>query len=195
MDINVTGRKINVGEALTQHIEDRLTSIADKYFNRSIDSDVTLNKEGHLYRVDVSMHPDSGIKLHSRGEASDPYAGFEEAAERVEKQLRRYKRRITNHKHSPGRDVVVELARDTIFQPESDETDDVEVADTPEQHLIIAETRTAIPTVSVSDAVMLMDLADTTCFMFRNVKGGGLEVVYKRTDGNIGWVSPGAEDA
>lgn len=192
MDINVSGRKINVGEALTTHIEGRLESIADKYFNRSIDADVTLNKEGHLYRVDVSLHPDSGIKLQSRGEADDPYAGFEEAADRVEKQLRRYKRRITNHKHSPGRDVAGELAGYAVIQPEDGE----ELTEQPpEDHLIIAESRTTIPTVSVSDAVMLMDLADARCFMFRNVKGEGLEVVYKRDDGNIGWISPGADDA
>ena len=195
MDINVTGRKINVGEALTTHIEDRLNSIADKYFNRSIDASVILGKEGHTYRVDVSLHPNQGIKLQSRGEAEDPYASFEDASERIEKQLRRYKRRIKNHHHAPDREVVMELARDSILLPESDDTAESAETALTEQPLIIAETNTSIPRVSVSDAVMMMDLADVPAFMFRNSKNEGLEVVYKRDDGNIGWISPKANAA
>ncbi len=195
MDINVTGRKINVGEALTTHIEDRLNSIADKYFNRSINADVTLNKEGHSYRVDVTLHPNQGIKLQSRGEAKDPYASFEDASERVEKQLRRYKRRIKNHHHVPDRDVVLELARNSVLMPESDEDTNEAAAELSDQPLIIAETKMTIPRVTVSDAVMMMDLADVPVFMFRNSKHDGLEVVYKREDGNIGWLSPNAENA
>lgn len=193
MDINVTGRKMNVGEALTAHVEDRLALVSDKYFNRSIDASTTFAKEGHSYRTDISLHPNQGINLHSRAEAEDPYAAFELAAEKVEKQLRRYKRRLKNHHNSPGRDVAMEIARDVVIAPEPDNDTGEPVADGhDDQPIIIAESNREIPTVSVGDAVMLMDLADANAFVFRNVKTDALEVVYKRTDGNIGWISPEA---
>ena len=191
MDINVTGRKMNVGEALTAHVEDRLALVSDKYFNRSIDASTTFAKEGHNYRTDISLHPNQGINLHSRAEADDPYAAFELAAEKVEKQLRRYKRRLKNHHNSPSREVVMEMARDVVIAPEPDnDTGDPGPASDDDQPIIIAESNREIPSVSVGDAVMLMDLADTNVFVFRNVKTGALEVVHKRTDGNVGWISP-----
>ena len=187
MDIQVSGRKLNIGEALTDHIKHRLEDLADKYFNRSLDAHVTLAKEGHLYRVDCNLHANSGINLQSRGEGDDPYGSFENAAEKIEKQLRRYKRRIKNH-HNVSKEGA-ELVSDAVLVPHDHE--DAETQDAPDQPLIIAETKKQIPTVSVGDAVMLMDLADANTFMFRNVKGGTLDVVYKRADGNIGWISPG----
>ncbi len=193
MDINVTGRKMNVGEALTAHVEDRLALVSDKYFNRSIDASTTFAKEGHSYRTDISLHPNQGINLHSRAEAEDPYAAFELAAEKVEKQLRRYKRRLKNHHNSPSREVAMEMARDVVIAPEPDNDTGEPAADSvDDQPIIIAESNREIPTVSVGDAVMLMDLADSNAFVFRNIKTNALEVVYKRTDGNIGWICPEA---
>jgi len=191
MDINVTGRKMNVGEALTAHVEDRLAIVSDKYFNRSIDASTTFAKEGHSYRTDISLHPNQGVNLHSRGEAEDPYAAFELAAEKVEKQLRRYKRRLKNHHNLPSRDIALEVARDIVIAPEPDnDTDDAAGTSDDDQPIIIAESNREIPKVSVGDAAMLMDLADTNAFVFRNIRGNGLEVVYRRADGNIGWISP-----
>lgn len=191
MDINVTGRKMNVGEALTAHVEDRLAIVSDKYFNRSIDASTTFAKEGHSYRTDISLHPNQGVNLHSRAEAADPYAAFEIAAEKVEKQLRRYKRRLKNHHNLPSRDIAMEMVRDIVIAPEPDnDTDDTAGTDDDDQPIIIAESNREVPKVSVGDAAMLMDLADTNAFVFRNVKGNGLEVVYRRADGNIGWISP-----
>lgn len=191
MDINVTGRKMNVGEALTAHVEDRLALVSDKYFNRSIDASTTFAKEGHSYRTDISLHPNQGVNLHSRAEAEDPYAAFELAAEKVEKQLRRYKRRLKNHHNLSSREVAMEVARDVVIAPEPDndagDTSDTGVDDQP---IIIAESNREIPKVSVGDAAMLMDLADANAFVFRNIKGNVLEVVYRRADGNIGWISP-----
>ena len=190
MDIKVTGRQMNVGEALTTHVQDRLSEVADKYFSRSIDANVTFHKEGPFVRVDVSMHPNQGINLQSRGEAEDPYAAFETAADKVEKQLRRYKRRLKNHHNLPGRDAAMELARASVIAPHAEVEEEVPAESHEDQPIIIAEASTEIPKVSVGDAVMLMDLADSAAFMFRNVKSDQLEVVYKRTDGNIGWISP-----
>lgn len=196
MEIKVSGRNINVGDALTTHVEERLDQIADKYFTRSIDAQTVFNKEGHLYRADVSLHPNQGISLQSRGEAAEPYAAFEEAAERVEKQLRRYKRRLKNH-HAANRVLEEAMAREAVVAPEPDHgevnganghaADDAGHDDPP---IIIAETKRGIPKVSVGDAVMLMDLGDVPTLMFRNAKSDQLEVVYRREDGNIGWISP-----
>lgn len=191
MEINVSGRKMNVGEALTEHASDRLDMMADKYFSRSIDSSATFSKEGHLYRVDVSLHANQGIQLQSRAENDDPYAAFDAAADKVEKQLRRYKRRLKNHHASPSRDVAVELVRDTILAPEDEETSSSVNGADEGQPIIIAETKKEIPCVSVGDAAMLMDLAESNAFVFRNIKSNDLEVVYKRQDGNIGWISAG----
>lgn len=189
MDINVTGRKMNVGEALTDHVQARLELVADKYFNRSIDASTTFAKEGHSYRTDISLHPNQGVNLHSRADAEDPYAAFELAAEKVEKQLRRYKRRLKNHNNAPGREAVAEIARDVVLapEPEDEQVDNSEE----DQPIIIAEGNREIPKVSVGDAAMLMDLADANAFMFRNSKSDAMEVVYRRADGNIGWISPG----
>ncbi|WP_417456286.1 ribosome hibernation-promoting factor, HPF/YfiA family [Kordiimonas sp.] len=191
MDINVTGRKMNVGAALTSHVEERLEAVAEKYFSRTIDASTTFVKEGHIYRVDISLHANQGISLQARGEADDPYVAFETATEKVEKQLRRYKRRLKNHHHAPQRDVALELARDTVIAPEPEE-DNEALNGADDQPIIIAESKKEIPLVSVGDAVMLMDLADANAFVFRNRKSETLEVVYRRQDGNIGWISPGA---
>ena len=191
MEINVTGRKMNVGDALTTHVEDRLESVAEKYFSRTIDATATFAKEGHIYKTHVSFHANQGINLQSRGEADDPYAAFEDAAEKVEKQLRRYKRRLKNHHKTPQRDLAMELAHDVTIAPNMDEEESEHVNGTgDDQPIIIAENRTEIPSVTVGDAVMLMDLADAGAFMFRNTKNDTLEVVYRRGDGNIGWISP-----
>ncbi|NVJ69626.1 MAG: ribosome-associated translation inhibitor RaiA [Alphaproteobacteria bacterium] len=191
MDINVTGRKMNVGAALTQHAEERLATISEKFFSRSIDANATFVKEGHLYRIDVSLHANQGINMQARAEADDPYAAFEMAADKIEKQLRRYKRRLKNHHHMPQREIAVEVASDLVFAPEKEDAEGMlngESAEAPP--LIIAESKKEIPQVSVGDAVMLMDLADASVFMFRNSKSDTLDVVYRRPDGNIGWISP-----
>ncbi|MCK0070076.1 MULTISPECIES: ribosome hibernation-promoting factor, HPF/YfiA family [Kordiimonas] len=190
MEINVTGRKMNVGESLTEHVESRLESIADKYFSRTIDATITFIKEGHLCRADISFHANQGINFQSRGEAEDPYVAFEEAAEKVEKQLRRYKRRLKNHHKQARHDAAMELAHDLVIAPETDEGDSAQASAETDQPIIIAENRREIPNVSVGDAAMLMDLADANAFMFRNTKSDTLEVVYRRGDGNIGWISP-----
>lgn len=186
---------MNVGEALTTHVEDRLTSIAEKYFSRSIEANTVFSKENHLHRVDIHFHANQGIQLQARSEAEDVYAAFDAAADKVEKQLRRYKRRLKNHHAAPAQDAAY-LASHTVIAPEADDTDDsTDTNGYDPAPVVIAETKREIPKVSVGDAVMLMDLGDCTTFMFRNSKSDQLEVVYRRTDGNIGWISPGQNGA
>jgi len=192
MDINISGRKMNLGAALTEHASARLEGIADKYFSRSIDASVTFAKEGHQVRVEVSLHPNQGINLHAHAEEADAYASFDSAADKVEKQLRRYKRRLKNHHANDQAERMPYM----VLAPEADEAEEaVHDIAAEDQPIIIAESHKQIPTVSVGDAVMLMDLENAGAFMFRNVKTGRLEVIYKRGDGNIGWIAPPAENA
>ncbi|GER06711.1 ribosomal subunit interface protein [Iodidimonas muriae] len=205
MQINVSGRRINVGDALKAHINERFEGIVEKYFSRSIEAHVTVSKKGPFFHVDCSLHVRQGIHMQSHGEADEAHAAFELAADKLEKQLRRHKRRLKD-RHITGRAVQEEeaalMAQAYVLQPE--ETDSLaeeagddsgqangksaEFAD--DQPVIVAETRMEIPHVSVGDAVMLMDLSEQPALMFRNSRNGQFNVVYRRSDGNIGWVDP-----
>ena len=194
MQISVSGRHLDIGDAFKVHVEDRLNAIAHKYFDRAIEAQVTLAKEAHNYRVDCTMHANQGTILQARADGSDIYGTFDGAADKVEKQLRRYKRRIKNH-HALSRREGVEtlIAQAYVIAPEAEPEGDTPETDAHEEvadPVIIAETQTEIPRVSVGDAVMLMDLSDTSAFLFRNSKNDHLNMVYKRQDGNIGWVDP-----
>ncbi|MFZ5610007.1 MAG: ribosome hibernation-promoting factor, HPF/YfiA family [Pseudomonadota bacterium] len=188
MDIRISGRNVDLGDAFRDHVAARLEAGASKYFSRSLAANVTLSKEHHMFQVDCTLHANQGVSLKSRGEAGDAYAAFDDAAEKIEKQLRRYKRRLKNHHHAERKALSLESAANYVLaavgEGEEEETDK------DDQPIIIAETRTDIPVVSVGDAVMLMNLADAPAFMFRNSRSNALNVVYRRPDGNIGWIDP-----
>ena len=186
MEIQITGRKMDVGASLKDHIEGRLHEGTSKYFSRSIDAQVNVSKNGHGFRVDCSLHANKGLKLQSHAEAAEVYEAFDSAAEKIEKQLRRYKRRIKNH-HNSQNAINKQAAQAYVLEPHNDE-DHSDEAVLEDQPVIIAEHSTDIPTVSVSDAVMLMDLQHLSAMMFKNVKTDTMSVVYKREDGNIGWI-------
>ncbi|MEM9880806.1 MAG: ribosome-associated translation inhibitor RaiA [Pseudomonadota bacterium] len=188
--MQVTGRQVDVGEALQEHVRDRLESGASKYFSRTLDAGVTVHRSGHQFMVECHVHANQGVNLESSGKADNAYAAFDEAAEKIEKQLRRYKRRLKNHHaRAAERQKDFEKAAAYVMPADAAAAPDDD-ADPAEQPIIIAETKTNIPEVSVGDAVMLMDLAHAPAFMFRNVKNNALNVVYRRPDGNIGWINP-----
>lgn len=194
MDIQITGRQVDVGESLQDHVRDRLEADTSKYFNRAINAGVTVERDGHLFVVECHVHANQGVNLESTGRAENAYAAFDDAADKIEKQLRRYKRRLKNH-HSRAaeRQKEFEKAAAYILSADGAASPDGDGPEPDDQPIIIAETKTNIPEVSVGDAVMLMDLAHAPAFMFRNVKNNALNVVYRRPDGNIGWINP-AED-
>jgi len=187
MDIQVHGKQIDIGDALREQVVDRLDDGVSKYFDSAIDANITVSREAHLFRVDCSVHVGHGIRLQSHGEGVDPYAAFDIALERIEKRLRRYKRRLTDH-HQRQRDVLESQQAMSYVLAGGDDEAEEELAD--HQPIIVAETTTDVPTVTVGDAVMRMDLAEAPIFMFRNSAHGGLNVVYRRNDGNIGWIDP-----
>ncbi len=188
MDISVRGKNLDVGEALRGHAEGHLNSAVGKYFERAIDASVMFTRQGRQLRADISVHPGPrGMVVQGRSESDDPYAAFDGALERISKQLRRYKRRLTNHHKGHGEEILPALQY--VIQPDhEDEEVDVDAAP-----MIVAEMPDEIATLSVSEAVMRMDLADLPVTMFRDRASGRLNVVYHRADGNIGWIDPSGE--
>jgi len=189
MDIRVSGHQVETGAALQEHASDRLNGIVDKYFNRALSSQVTLGKGPHdSFTVDIVTHVMQGLILKGHGEAQDAHLALDKAAEKIDKQLRRYKRRLKDRHEQAEYALKEEEAAYTVFAvAPDDEEEEIIVADSPP---IIAETRTDIPEASVSDAVMLLDLRDTPALFFKNAGTGRHNMVYRRSDGTIGWVEP-----
>lgn len=191
MQLSVKGKQLDVGDALRTHIGDSLSHILEKYFGDAIDVGVTLTRDGHLYRAQVTAHVGRGIQLRAQGEADEPYPAFDSAAEHLAKRLRRHKRRLRDHHNDAAAEAEVVLAQQYVLAGADDETpptgDDAPA--------VIAEMTTAIPRLTVSQAVMRMDLADLPALLFRNSSHSGLNMVYRRPDGNIGWVDPRGNSA
>ena len=188
MDVRVAGHQVDTRESLREHAERRVAEITEKYFSRAVGANVTFGRgPNNDYTCDIVAPVVNGVVLKSSYHGREPEIAFNGAADRIEKQLRRYTNRLKEHKGSEGAQPVVENAGYTIFSGAEDGAGS-EAADSP---AIIAETRVDIPDSSVSDAVMLMDLRNTTALMFRNSGTGELNMVYRREDGNIGWVEPG----
>jgi ribosomal subunit interface protein len=199
MDIRISGHQVDTGAAFSEHVNDRLGAMVAKYFPRALSAHVTLGPApyGH-FACDIVMHVMADLILKGSARAGDANLAFDAAAERIDKQLRRYMRRLKD-RHSPaaGR-VTPPLAElppldNAEYKVFAAAPDDVEPeGDAP---LIIAETRVDIPTTSVSDAVMMLDLRNTTALLFVNSATGAHNMVYRREDGAIGWVEPRAEAA
>jgi ribosomal subunit interface protein len=186
MDIRVSGHQIDTGSALQEHASERLNGISEKYFSRAISSQVTFGKApNNAFGCDIVVHVNQGLVLKSRGQAQDAHQAFDQAADKVEKQLRRYKRRLKDRHEQSQHAVAEEEAAYTVFAAEEPEAE--VVTDAPP---VIAETRIDIPEVSVSDAVMLLDLRHTNALFFKNAGTGRHNMVYRRDDGSIGWVEP-----
>lgn len=188
MRIQVSGKHIDIGEALRGHVEERLEEAVAKYFDRPVDSVVVFSREGHEFVADTSVHLSTGMSGQAKGRASEIYAAFEAAVDRLEKQLRRYKRRLKDHHRSREFPIEAMGAPSYILAGGVEGDGDAE----PEtlQPVIIAEMETPVPSLSVGEAVMQMELASASILVFRNESHGGVNVVYTRDDGNIGWIDP-----
>ena len=195
MEIRVSGHQVDTGDALRVHVEDRMQGLADKYFSRSISAQVTFGKGPHDngFSCDIIAHVMQGVILKGSAQAMEAHPSFDQAADRIETQLRRYMRRLKDRNGANGANGVngaVQLdgvegdAGYTVFRTGDDEA---EAADNP---VIIAETRVDVPEASVSDAVMMLDLRNTAALLFRNSGTGAYNMVYRRNDGTIGWVEP-----
>jgi len=186
MEIRVSGHQLDTGEALQEHATDRLDSIVEKYFSRALSSHVTFGKAPtSAYACDIVVHVMHGLIMKAHAEAHDAHHAFDAAVDKIDKQLRRYKRRLKDRHEQSAHAIKEEEAAYTVFAAEEPEAE-VES----EAPLVIAETRVDIPVTTVSDAVMLLDLRHTNALFFKNAGTGRHNMVYRRDDGSIGWVEP-----
>lgn len=191
MDIQVSGKNMDLGDALQTHVSDKLEDSVHKYFDRGAEATVTFSKERHLIGCDLTAHLASGVFLAAHGEGGDAYSAFEESLEKLEKRVRRYKRRLKKH-HTNGKEPLpAESASYYMLQPLGEEEDgDHDEADP--NPVVVAETQTTLREMTVGAAVMQLDLAEQPAVVFKNAAHGRINVVYRRRDGHIGWVDPGA---
>ena len=187
MRYQISGKSIDIGEALQTHVKAELGEVVEKYAQRPTEAIVVFSKVAHEYVCEATIHLSSGLNAAAKGHASEIYAAFESCREKMDKQLRRYKRRIRNH-HS-ARTTPVEFGGGSsyILAPTADHEESE--PDTL-QPIVIAEMETKIPSITVGEAVMQLELAGQKMLVFRNEGHGGVNVVYRRDDGNIGWIDP-----
>lgn len=187
MKFQISGKQIDIGDALQTHVQDELTSTVGKYSGRPTDAQVIFSKSAHEFNCEAEVHLSTGLTAQAKGSATEIYAAFDNAVEKMDKQLRRYKRRLKDHHKQRPSPVEVMEADSYILASRAESTED-ETADA--SPVIVAEMETKVPTISVSEAVMQMELADAPILVFRNEKHNGVNVVYRREDGNIGWIDP-----
>lgn len=190
MQLSIKGKQIDVGDSLRQHVESQLKDITGKYFNGTLDAQVTFSREAHLFRADIAVHAGRGILLQANAAANEPYPAFDLAAERIARRLRRYKKKIVDLHHENHRLEEATVANAFVLHGEEHDREE-EANDNP---VVVAEMTTPIELLTVSEAVMRLDLGDLPALMFRNRSHGGLNMIYRRPDGHIGWIDP-AENA
>jgi ribosomal subunit interface protein len=195
MQVQVTGKHVDVGDALRTRVSDDLTNSIGKYFERGGGADVVVAREGHSFKVDCAVTLASGQQLQSHGLGSDAHTAFSVALEKIETRIRRYKRRLKDHHPAAAAKQAEAAAYFVIRSPEGEDDgpddDDLSQLDgAAPAAVIIAETEKPLRTMTVSMAVMDLDLTESQTIVFRNAAHGGLSVVYRRPDGNIGWIDP-----
>ena len=196
MDIQVSGKNMELGHALQAHVNGKLAEGVRKYFDRGAEVAVTFEKNRHLIECDLTAHLATGVFLAAHGEAGDAYGAFEESLEKLEKRIRRYKRRLKDHyvngkEAAPGDNAAIYL-----LEPLKGEDEDEATAATADLNpVIVAEGRTPLVEMTVGAAVMQLDLGEQPAVVFKNAAHGRINVVYRRRDGHIGWVDPAADGA
>jgi ribosomal subunit interface protein len=195
MHITVAGKQVDTGEALRIHVQEGLSTICRKYFDHALEANVTFHRDqkarpGSMFCCDINLKAGRNLFMRGEGEAADAHRAFDLAAEHLAKRLRRYRRRVNDHARSlaEGRDETVETARQVVLQQLEDVEDSAPEVDGHVNGVIVAETSTDILRLSVSEAVMRLDLEHRAVLMFRNRGTGAVNVVYRRDDGNVGWI-------
>ena len=185
MTLQIAGKNMDIGDSLRQRIDDRISEAVEKYFDGGFSGHVTVEKTGSAFGCDCVVHLDTGVTLQATARGKNATGCFDDAAERIEKRLRRYKRRLKDH-HSGQSSKLEAVAQYTVMaSPEAEE----EVAEN-YSPAIIAETSKKIMTLSVAEAVMQLDMTDDPLVVFTNPGNGRTNIVYRRVDGNIGWLDP-----
>ena len=187
MRYQISGKQIDIGEALQTHVKQELGEVVEKYAQRPTDALVVFSRNAHEYVCEAIVHLSTGLTAQAKAHATEIYAAFDACRDKMDKQLRRYKRRLKDH-HKERVQPVELFGASSYILASSEDTEESE-ADTL-QPMIIAEMETTIPSLSVGEAVMQMELAGEPLLVFRNEKTGGVNVVHRREDGNVGWIDP-----
>jgi ribosomal subunit interface protein len=187
MRYQISGKQIDIGDALQAHVKTELDEVTAKYAGRPTDAIITFSRDAHLFACEATVHLSTGLNMSAKGQAAEIYAAFDATAEKMAKQLRRYKRRLKDHHHARPDPVELNAASSYIVAPTEDEDEGTADHQNP---TIIAEMQATIPTLSVGEAVMQMELAHAPLLVFRNEKNKQINVVHRRDDGNIGWIDP-----
>ena len=187
MDVQITGKSIDLGEALQLHVREAMSAGVHKYFDRGAEASVNFGKDGSRFTTEATVHLASGVFLAANGRGGDAYASFDEAMEKLEKRVRRYKRRLKDHHSKDRSPMPEEAAASYVLQGPLSNGHDVSESEE-DAPLVIAESDTSLRSMTVTDAVMQLDLTELPVIVFRNAKNGALSVVHRREDGNIGWI-------
>lgn len=196
MQINVAAERIDLSEALKARVAMQLDTIAATYFDDALEARVTFGQARSFVTCDINVHAGHGLVVRGEGEAADVHGAFDDAAEHIGRRLRRYRRRVNDHVHDLAHRRNPELGRQYILRQVDDRLDDARSGTPPRipavYATVVARQDTQIGTLSVGEAVMQLDLSDRPVLMFRNVASGGINVVYRRADGHVGWLDPDA---
>jgi ribosomal subunit interface protein len=188
MRYKITGHQIDIGAALQTKVEQEIGTMLEKFSGRPTDAAVVFSRDGHEHACEATVHLSTGLNVQALGKDTEIYSALDRCVEKLEKQLRRYKRRLKNHHRERSQPVEL-LGGSSYILAGSDDA----AGDEPEslQPIIIAEMETKIPLLSVGEAVMQMELAEAPVLVFRNEKQeNAVNVIYRRDDGNIGWIDP-----
>ena len=184
MNVRVTGKHMDIGDSFRTRITGQINDAIAKYFDGGFSSQVLVEKAGARFSADCKIHLDSGANLHAEGKANDPQVAFESAFERIEKRLRRYKRKLRDHHHGENRAATAEVPY-TVMETAGDDEEEVQENFAP---AIVAEASKKLATMTVATAVMALDMTDEPLLLFRKPGSTDLNIVYRRNDGNIGWI-------
>ncbi len=193
MQITVSGKQVDLSDALRTRVADGLDTITGKYFDGALEANVTFSRARSFFTCDINVHAGRGLTLRGEGEAADANSAFDDAAEHIAKRLRRYRRRVNEHARDLSNRAQSQPARQYVLRQEDEPAQAAADGHSETFATVIAETATTIESLSVSEAVMRLDLADQQVMMFYNSTTGELNVVYRRTDGHIGWIDPAAK--
>jgi ribosomal subunit interface protein len=189
MNVSVQGKQLDVGAALKTHVTEKLADLNSKFFGRATTGNVIFSREGHgFYKTHISIHIGKDIMVQSHATEDDPYLAFDVASGKIARQMRRYKNRLRDHHERLEREgKEFGQARDVVLAAVPEQDNDIETGADP---VVVAEMTTAIPMLSVSEAVMRLDLLGENALLFQNAGNTRMNMVYRRSDGNIGWVDP-----
>lgn len=194
MRVTIAGKQVETGEALQTHVTDGLETITGKYFEHALQAHVTFQKNRAHFACDIQLHAGRGLSVHAEGEGTDAHRAFDVAAEHLAKRLRRYRRRVNEHSRAMAGEREAEPAprgRDRVLRQEEHEDEPETKANGADHGAVIAETQAHVDAMTVGEAVMRLDLSNSPVVMFRDKSTRRMNVVYRRSDGHIGWIDPG----